>query len=180
MTFQTPLRALIAKVFAGLVTVPKACDEVAGLLRAHAEDSIEKRIATDKFDKKNFTKARSYLLYLQEVTDHHESVLDHDRVHVDHIYARTKKSTTEPLADPENIHRLGNFTLLCGSNTETLKGNAALSNKPFTDKVMSYSLSNIAMTREIATKSAFADAEIEERSWALAKQLDKLTTADLS
>ena len=180
MSFQKPLRALVAKIFAGITPVPKACEEITGLLRTHTEDSIEKRVATDKFDKKNFTKARSYLLYLQEVTDHHESALDHDRVHVDHIFARTKKSTTEPLTDPENIHRLGNFTLLCGSNTETLKGNAALSNKPFKDKVVSYSLSNIAMTREIAAKSAFADAEIEERSWALAKQLDKLTTADLS
>jgi hypothetical protein len=117
-------------------------------------------------------------------------------VHIDHIYAKTEKvkakakgkgntdvQDTPGLANPDNIHRLGNFTPLLGPNSEAgMKGNSSLSNKPFSEKVDSYRKSNIAMTRDVAAKygsSTFLDAQIEERSQFLAAQLDTLTKADL-
>ena len=178
LSFQTPIRALIAKVFAGLSS-QQACVEITTLLADRVKDSITTRLSVDTFEKTHFGRARSCLLYLAEVTDSHEATLDHDRIHIDHIYAKTR-GAAEPLANVENTHRLGNFTPLCGANSETLKGNSSLSNKVYAEKIASYKSSNIAMTRDVAEYSTFADTEIEARSLALAKKLDELTWADLN
>ena len=202
MKAQGLIRPLIMELFAGTKTVTEVCTKIRGLLQSwlQVDANVAARLATEKFAKTAFGKVRPMLLYLAEAQDSHESQLNHSIVHIDHIYAKTEKvkdkakakakgkeptdvQDTPVLANPDNIHRLGNFTPLLGPNSEAgMKGNSSLSNKPFSEKVDSYRKSNIAMTRDVAAKygtGLFLDAQIEERSQFLAAQLDALTKADL-
>ena len=184
--YQDVVRSLISSAFNGIKTL----DTTLHSLTIHLNEwlpeatTIKERLATELYKNSAFRKARCTLLYLAEATDHHEASLNHTMVHIDHIHAQTRRKSDPGLAEKDNKHRLGNLTPLCGSNSASgLKGNSALSNKPFADKLASYAGSNIAMTRDVATVyavSGFLDAQIEERSWTLASKIEEITAADLA
>ena len=186
LKIQGAIRTLITAMFSAEstvdITLRKLVDTLKGWLPA--VETVKRRLATDLYMRSWFNKARCALLYLAEATDSHEAVLNHDIVHIDHIYPQKSRKSDPALAEKDNKHRLGNLTPLCGPNSAAgLKGNSSLSNKPFAEKLTSYAASNIAMTRTVATTyatSGFLDAQIEERSWTLATQLDELTAADLA
>jgi len=184
MKLQALIRALVKETYAGEKTIEEACSGMTELLNGWLQDigSVKERIAAEEYRRGgvSFSKARASLLYLAEVTDHHEASLDHSKIHVDHIYAKTPGKSHVPLADKQNTHRLGNLTLLLGANSEAgMKGNSSLSNKVFLKKVESYAKSNLAMTRNLAELPEFMDAQINERSHSLAQLLDDATAADL-
>ena len=183
MKMQTPLRDLVATAFEGKITIPEIFSEITRLLKLWSPPagSIVERISTELYKNKKFSRARAQLLYMAEATDCHEASLDHSKVHIDHIYAKTRRKNTPLLETEENTHRIGNLTPLCGANSEAgMKGNSSLSNKEFSEKIKSYAMSNIAMTRDVSLYPVFLDTQIEERSLRLAQQLDDLTAEDLA
>lgn len=133
--------------------------------------------------KPEFQRARAMLLYLILKTDSHEMTLDTDATQIDHIFPRKPRASDMPLDIKDNCHRLGNFTPLVGKNsTGGMKGNCALGNKPFAEKVPHYATSNLKMTRDVATvyvTSSFRDTEIEARSILLAEMVATVTAAEL-
>ena len=184
---QGPIRAHISAALNGSCSFDESLSAIVGTLKGWLPEAetVKGRLATDLYATSTaFSKARCALLYLAEATDSHEAVLQHSLVHIDHIHAQTRRKSDPALTEKDNKHRLGNLTPLCGPNSAAgLKGNSSLSNKPFAEKLASYAASNIAMTRTVASTYAttgFLDAQIEERSWALAAQLDELTAADLA
>lgn len=132
-------------------------------------------------DPKQFTKARCALLFAMELTDTHEASFNHGLIDIDHVSPKKPRKTDEGLANPANLHRIGNFTPFVGKNSDSgLSGNRSLGNKPYTEKRGFYKSSNIAMTRDLAhTYDVFADEEIEKRSRELASLLDGLTKKEL-
>jgi len=183
LKMQTPLRELVTAAFAGKISVQDTCNKLTHLLRQWSPPtgSISERVSTEPYKNKKFSRARAQLLYMAEATDCHEASLDHSKVHIDHIYAKTRRKNTPLLENEENTHRIGNLTPLCGANSEAgMKGNSSLSNKEFSEKVASYAKSNIAITRDVSLYHEFLDIQIEERSLKLARQLDDLTAADLA
>ena len=176
----------IAKLVAGTETVDGALYGVRKSLLAWLNDPAQpfaERLATETFKTAaQFQKARAILLYIAERTDKHEATLDHRLVDIDHISPKAPRKGDPVLANPENTHRIGNFTPFMGRNSASgLRGNRGLGNKSFSQKREFYAQSNIAMTRQIAAAHAgdFADAEIEARSAAIAELTDKLTRQDL-
>lgn len=140
-------------------------------------ECVKERIATEECQHKMFKRARGTLLYMAS-KDCHEMSLDHDAIHIDHIYPKTPGKSCVALTNPANRHRIGNLTPFVGKNSGTVVGNSGLGNKPFDKKVPEYAKSNIAMTREVATMygtAGFMDAQIEERSHILAAQITALT-----
>jgi hypothetical protein len=184
---QSALRALLKAGFNKTKTVEQVFTGMLGLLNSWLDPmiSVKDRIASEQYRRGGvpFATVRAELLYLAEATDHHEAVLDHGKVHIDHVYAKKPSKKATPLSDERNIHRLGNLTPLCGANSEAgLKGNSSLSNKPFNKKLESYKMSNIAMTRDIVERFGagdFLDDQIDQRTCALAQLLDEMTAADL-
>lgn len=141
-------------------------------------------ISTTLYAKKpDFQYARAMLLYLVLKTDSHEMTLDPDATQIDHIFPRKPRAVDAPLTNKDNCHRLGNFTPLVGKNsTGGMKGNCALGNKPFAEKVQHYGASNLKMTRDVATlygATEFRDAEIDARSSLLAEKIATVTAAEL-
>lgn len=187
LKFQRPIVDLMDTLLAGKKTVAQTAEELLALLvlwlgPAAGQDAFVEAAATTVYTNTRFRTARAALLYLVEVTDRHESVVDHDAVHIDHIYPKKPGKAVPPLEDAERRHRLGNFTPFVGKNSEEVKGNSALGNKAFKSKVPHYKKSNIAMTREVAARyeaTDFLDAQIEERSVALARELARWTAKDL-
>ncbi len=176
----------IAKLIEGRETVDGALYGVRKLLNgwlANAPMPVDARVAGELFKTSaQFQKARAILLYVAERTDKHEAILDHRLVDIDHISPKQPRKGDPVLANPENTHRIGNFTPFVGPNSATgLKGNRSLGNQPYAAKRDKYAQSNIAMTRLVAATYAgdFADAQIEERSLLLAATVDKLTREDL-
>ena len=177
----------IAELVAGTETVVGAIARVRKLLQGWlAEESqpFRERATNEQFKTAGqFTKARAALLYIAERTDSHEATLDHSVVDVDHISPKQPRKGDPVLADPDNVHRIGNFTPIMGRNSAAgLKGNRSLGNAPYTAKLESYRQSNIAMTRRVAQEYPveFADAQIEARSLAIAALLDQLTLQDIA
>lgn len=178
--------APIAKLLEGRETVDGTLYGIRKLLHAWLATSpmpFQDRIAAETFKATSqFTKARAALLYIAERTDKHEAVLDHSLVDIDHISPKQPRKGDPVLANPENTHRLGNFTPFMGKNSASgLKGNRSLGNQPYTAKREMYAQSNIKMTRDLAAMypTEFTDAEIEVRSRVLAATVDKLTREDL-
>lgn len=144
--------------------------------------TVAARIAEAEYSYASFRKARCMLLFKAELTDSHETRLDYDAIHIDHIYPKKPSASCAPLADGERRHRLGNLTPFVGRNSGSVKGNAALGNKSFEKKVPEYKKSNLAMTRAVAERyesTGFADAQIEERSTELAAEIATLTAREL-
>ena len=162
----------------------KAVDQLLlAWLGAESEADFVRRIATDSYKTAAaFNRARIALLYIAEMTDKHEAALDHTVIDIDHISPKTPKKGEPTAADPELLHRIGNFTPFIGRNSVAgLRGNRGLGNKPYVDKRESYAASNIKLTRDVASRyPVFADAEICERSHELATLLDRLTTKELT
>lgn len=177
----------IAALIESRETVAGAIHGVRALLLKWLEDEaqpFQQRTATDHFKTASqFNKARAALLYIAERTDAHEATLDHGLVDIDHISPKQPRKSEVALADPENTHRIGNFTPIMGKNSAAgMKGNRSLGNAPYAAKRESYGKSNIAMTRRVAEEhqAEFADAQINSRSLAIAALLDKLTLQDLA
>lgn len=177
----------IAALIEGRETVAGAIHGVRTLLLKWLADESQPfvgRMASDHFKTAGqFNKARAALLYIAERTDAHEAALDHGLVDIDHISPKQPRKGDPVLQDPENTHRIGNFTPIMGRNSAAgMKGNRSLGNQPYTAKLESYSKSNIAMTRRIAAENPteFADAQINSRSMAIAALLDQLTLQDLA
>lgn len=175
----------IAKLIEGRETVDGALYGVRKLLvkwlavAAPAKERIERELFKTAAQ---FQKARAILLYIAERTDAHEAVLDHRLVDIDHISPKQPRKGDPVLSNPENTHRIGNFTPFMGKNSAAgLKGNRSLGNQPYAAKREMYAQSNIAMTRRIAAAypTDFADAQIDERSRSIAELVDKLTSEDL-
>ncbi len=175
---------VITALAAGRTTVATAIKTLDQLLLAWlgVEADFVSRFATDSYKSgAAFNKARVALLYIAEMTDKHEAALDHGVIDIDHISPKTPRKGDSSVADPELLHRIGNFTPFIGKNSATLRGNRGFGNKPYTEKRESYAASNIAMTRNIASRyPAFGDAEIRERSHELATVLDRLTAKELA
>jgi hypothetical protein len=175
---------VITALAAGRTTVATAIKTLDQLLMAWlgVEADFVSRFATDSYKSgAAFNKARVALLYIAEMTDKHEAALDHGVIDIDHISPKTPRKGDSSVADPELLHRIGNFTPFIGKNSATLRGNRGFGNKPYTEKRESYAASNIAMTRNIASRyPAFGDAEIRERSHELATVLDRLTAKELA
>jgi hypothetical protein len=125
--------------------------------------------------------ARCFLFYLAEVTDSHEATLEYNRVDLEHISPQHPRADDAPLANTNDIHRLGNLTLFVARNSGPVKGNRGLSNRPYVEKREHYAKSNVAMTREVAGRySRFRSAEIEERTSFLVQQLNDISAVDLN
>lgn len=179
---EGPISALIE----GRETVAGAMHRVRKLLLSWLADEMRPfadRVATDHFKTAGqFNKARAALLYIAERTDKHEASLDHSLVDIEHISPKQPRKGDVTLAEPENTHRIGNFTPFMGKNSSSgLKGNRSLGNQPYTVKREMYAQSNIKMTRDVALMfpDEFADTQIETRSRVLAATVDKLTREDL-
>jgi hypothetical protein len=185
--FQEPLITLMTDVLSGRMGAGDAVSMVKKLLLGWLDEESKNKndliaqLAAEYWERAAFQRARAALLYLVEKTDSHESRLDHNAVQIDHVYPKTPSKSCPPLANPAMMHRIGNFTPFVGKNTAggEMKGNMSLGNKSFALKQPYYAKSNIAMTRELATYTAFADAEIEERSVQIARRLVDLTAEDL-
>lgn len=179
---EGPISALIE----GRETVAGAILRVRKLLQTWlAEESqpFVERVALDQFKAAGaFQKARALLLYIAERTDSHEAALDHGLVDIDHISPKQPRKGDPTLVNPENTHRIGNFTPFMGKNSGALKGNRSLGNQPYAAKREMYAQSNIAMTRQVVAlyPDDFADEQIEARSRVLAALVDKLTHEDLN
>lgn len=85
------------------------------------------------------------------------SVEGTDRVHVEHIYPQSPDGARWP-SHAQMINRLGNLTLL-GSRLNTSIKNADFATK----KANGYSSSDILMTKELMTRTAWDPAAVEER-----------------
>ncbi len=135
------------------------------------------RLATTKYTGSMWPKVRGMLLYIAELTDQHESRIDHSIIDIDHISPQKPKNAV-PI---ESVNMLGNLTPIIGKNSKSgLKGNRSLSNKPYAEKIASYKASNIAMTRDVGNNMVDAsDATIAVRSLELAKILEQLTRSEL-
>jgi hypothetical protein len=145
-------------------------------------ENVIKMYENEKFEDKKFSKARGTLLYLIEATDSYEARINHAKVQIDHIYPKNPSKKHIPLSEPDNKHKLGNFTpFISCSKTDEMKGNEQLGNKTFDVKVPYYKLSNIAITRDLAKyeTKGFTDTEIKERTLELAKKIEQITAIDL-
>jgi hypothetical protein len=186
MKFQEQLIKLVTEVLNEEKGPQEALCAMIGLLRGWLGEDAKNQVVTAKlvseyWERSDFKRARAALLYLVTLTDTHESRLDHDAVQIDHVYPKTPSKSCPPLANLMLRHRIGNFTPFVGKNTSDgeMKGNMSLGNKSFALKQPYYAKSNIAITRELATYTTFADAEIEARSVKIATRLAELTAADL-
>lgn len=144
--------------------------------------TVAARIAETDYSYAAWRRARCMLLFKAELTDSHETRLDYDAIHIDHIYPKKPSAACAPLTDSERRHRLGNLTPFVGKNSGSVKGNVALGNKSFEKKVPEYKKSNLAMTRAVAERyesTGFADTQIEERSAELAAEIAALTAREL-
>jgi len=189
-TYQIALYAIMNPLLAGTVSLR----DTVTALRAELvkwlgtvgvnNTTVTEHLAIEKYEKKSFQLARASLLYLVLKSDCHEMTLNPDATQIDHIYPKKPKAGAMPLVTKESCHRLGNFTPLVGSNsTGGMKGNCALGNCSFAEKVPHYTKSNLEMTRAVAerygTAGVFLDAAIEERSRELALALATETAKEL-
>ncbi len=179
---------VIGDLLQGRTTVHKTVNAIIAKLHDWLGDdgrssaAVIKRIAETDYSYAAWRRARCMLLFKAELTDSHETRLDYDAIHIDHIYPKKPSAACVPLADGERRHRLGNLTPFVGKNSGSVKGNVALGNKSFDKKVPEYKKSNLAMTRAVAERyesTGFADAQIEERSAELAAEITALTAREL-
>lgn len=178
---------VITPVLSGEKTVTEGVNSIIEHLRKWLNDEgdapVMERLATEKYTRTAFKRARLMLLYLAELTDSHESTLNYNIIHIDHIYPKSPGKSCLPLEDSEYKHRLGNLTPFIGKNSSSeLKGNSSLGNKSFDKKVSEYKKSNIAMTREVAElyeNTGFTCLQIDERSRQLAAKITTLTAEEL-
>lgn len=186
--YQEALYALMNRLLGGEVslrdTVTALRAQLVAWLGATSSAAVVEGVRSASYMKKpDFQRARAMLLFVVLKTDSHEMTLDPDATQIDHIFPRKPRATDTPLAEKSNCHRLGNFTPLVGKNsTGGMKGNCALGNKPFAEKVPHYGTSNLKMTRDVATlfaTSGFRDPEIEVRSGMLAELITAVTAAEL-
>ncbi len=188
MKFQNALvkeKGIITQFLQGKYTFEEIMIRMSQQLQAWlGGDSVpvRDRILNESYKKDKFSLARSYLLYIVEVTDHHEAHIDHSKIDIDHIYPQKPKKNEQELLQKENIYRIGNFTpFVKGISDSGLRGNRSVQNMQYLDKITYYKSSNIAMTRRIADEypDKFTDDEITMRTLAIAEQLDTLTALDV-
>jgi hypothetical protein len=146
-------------------------------------DGITDRICGETYKSaKQFGMARCVLLYVVEVTDCHESQLDHTKVDIDHISPLKPRAGDEGLVRKENVYRIGNFTpFVKGVSESGLRGNRSVKNMPYSEKKEFYKSSNIAMTRDIVARwpDTFRDTEILQRTLHLARKIEEISAADI-
>lgn len=122
----------------------------------------------------NITNATYLLLFLEtcENTDKHIVNLEYT---LEHIFPQKEK---EKLTDSKNIGRIGNLTLLEGTNSENgHKGNSSLGAKRYDIKKNSYLESSSKITRDVVKDfpNKFAEEDIKKRTGIIVKKLDKYT-----
>ena len=99
---------------------------------------------------------------------------------VEHIYSVSRRHELQ--TNSNHVYRVGNFTLLEGTNTSTTKhkGNSSIGNMDFKDKHASYSKSDFRMTRDLAKKyranNGFQLKHITKRTKELLRIIYKSTT----
>jgi len=186
--FQYVLCDKIGKLLAGDLSWEVALTDLTAQLTVWLGPAAKREhcitaLATEKYDAKKFHRVRGALLYLVEVTDRHEARIDHEKVHIEHIYPQKPSKKHTPLINPDNKHRIGNLTPFVNiGGTEEMKGNIELGNKLFEVKLPHYKCSNIALTRDPAKyeSTGFQDAQIEARSAEIAALLETVTARDLA
>jgi len=175
--------APVSSLIAGEISPAAAMSLIGRQFAAWLEEegqNFKERVASEQFKTgSQFNKAAAALLYLAEL-DQHEATLNHASIDIDHIFPKQPRKADPVLANPDNTHRIGNFTPFMGPNSTGLRGNRSLGNLPYVAKRESYLNSNIAMTRRIAANETWADAQIVARSVAIATQLDQITLQDLA
>jgi hypothetical protein len=189
LAYQTAMCGIMNPLLEGKATLAQAVTALQVQLRKWlsgvSQDAVTDSLSTRTYSTKSeFQLARASLLYLVLKSDCHEMTLNVDATQIDHIYPKKPKAGAAPLANKDNCHRLGNFTPLVGSNsTGGMKGNCALGNCSFTEKVPHYTTSNLKMTRAVAERygavGVFLDEAIEERSRELAGLLATETAKEL-
>uniref|UniRef100_A0A6C0HM89 C2H2-type domain-containing protein n=1 Tax=viral metagenome TaxID=1070528 RepID=A0A6C0HM89_9ZZZZ len=123
-----------------------------------------------------FTRIKAtYLLLFLETCDNTDKHIVNLELTLEHLIPQSKKTD---LTDIKNISKLGNLTLLEGSNSSNgHKGNSSLGAKEYSAKKDSYLESSAKITRDIVAQFPikFEEADIEKRSSTLIKKLDKFT-----
>jgi hypothetical protein len=115
------------------------------------------------------------LQYIWLKTDSHESVPSFESTDLEHIIPQAMKQKKE-LPVSKCIDYFGNLTLFVGANSGSVKGNRALKDKPFLEKIEMYKKSNLSMTRELGKyEHGFEEKHIEERGRHLTIILEKIT-----
>ena len=176
--FQTPIKAILAKLMAGELTDDMCYNEFRDVFKSKIIDKGEfiRKLTTMKF--RTNVQVKVILQYLVDKLFSHESLVDTDKVDLEHIVSQNKLTT---LNDPDLVYNIGNMTLFCGSNSGSLRGNRSLKDLPFLEKLVHYEKSNIKITTDLVKykESGFSDKQIIERGLELANSIYSLTSTIL-
>lgn len=132
------------------------------------DDFIKKWVTScEEMGKRDGPMNKAILCYLWSTTNSHETIPDYSKVDLEHILPQSQRSTLGKAID-----RLGNLTLFVGPNSDQVRGNRSLQDKPFLEKLPMYLKSNIEMTRDLAIySSGFNVEQIEVREQGIIKEL---------
>jgi hypothetical protein len=121
----------------------------------------------DNLTQRNTQMVKAILCYIWYTNDAHETIPDYSKVDLEHILPQSSRSTIGKCIDS-----LGNLTLFLGPNSDKVKGNRSLQDKPFSEKLQMYLLSNIKMTRDLNVySSCFGKEQIKQRELFLINQI---------
>jgi len=150
--------------------------KVKELLKLHAPlFIIEEESYISSIIMQNFkSTVATYVLYFLETcmnTDTNVVSLENT---LEHIVSQKDK---DKLEYKNNIHKLGNLTLLEGKNSENgHKGNSSIQNKSYDIKKQSYDKSSIKMTQDLSRNyPIFNESQISKRTEYIAKLLHQYT-----
>ena len=130
----------------------------------------------DNLTQRNTQMVKAILCYIWNTNDAHETIPDYSKVDLEHILPQSSRGTIGKCIDS-----LGNLTLFLGPNSDKVKGNRSLQDKPFSEKLQMYLLSNIKMTRDLNVYSTgFGKEQIKERELLLINQIYSVVSKILS
>jgi hypothetical protein len=152
------------------------CNDIKNAMSEYIDPSIKPHHYEDTLKEHEFTtiKKVTYLLYFYEMhktTNLHTLDLAYT---LEHIYPQSK---LKELKDKTNNNKIGNLTLLEGSNSKNgHKGNFSLQDKEYIKKKDSYKKSSSIVTASIPQEyNTFTEATISKRTKVIAKELNKFT-----
>ena len=120
------------------------------------------------------TQIKYLLLMYETLTTSDANILEIDKIDLEHILPLSTKESD--LKNPNNIHKLGNFTLFESKNSENNhKGNRSIKNNDYNIKKEQYKESAFKITRDLSNKyKLFTENDIEKRSNNILLELNDL------